>query len=115
MVPKKKLKPEEQFQADILKVTGDQQKKIDSFIGDMGGKMDELVTTMQGIAQSIQNQPQKIAEQALEPQDICAVLLIPETPIPQEELNKKAGEVARLIKPIMKKYQLKTLNCQVKR
>jgi len=115
MPGKKKLKPEEEFQAEILKITGDQQKKIDSFIGDMGGKMDNLVTTMQGIAQSIQNQPQQIPEQVLEPQNICAVLLIPEIPIPQEELNKKATEVAQLIKPIMKKYQLKTLNCQVKR
>lgn len=115
MAPKKKLKTQEEFQVDILKVTSEQEKKIDSFIGDMGVKMDELVTTMQGIAQSIQSQPSKSVEESLEVHDIYAVLLIPENPIPQEDLNKKAGEVAQLIKPIMKKYQIKTLNCSVKK
>ena len=114
---KKKERTKENFQADILKLTGSQDKKIadlkksvDLLSEDMGKKMDEAITTMQGV---VSNMGQ--VKEVVETSSVCAVMATPANPISEQELLKKASEVARLVKPIMIRYDLAYMNVALKK
>ena len=101
----KKEKTKENFQEDILKVTGEQDKKIESLV--------DLVTqstkTIEDLASIIKNRQNDIAQK----QEIGNVVFTDITfarLISQEDTQKRANEVAKLVKPILEKYGVAKLN-----
>jgi len=113
----KKIKPtktQEEFREDILKITGDQKKSIDSFIEDVGEKMDGIMSTLEGISQSVKEQPIKQENEKHEHGVIWAIVIAPVKEIPKEDLDQKAREVADIVKPIMIQYDLASLSVQMK-
>jgi len=121
----KKEKSKEQFQQDILKLTGDQESKIDELSKDIKSLSDIVNTAMKDFDAILGNLAEKNAEERKETplkkeansSHICAVQIQTDrnVPLPQGEMERRAGDVAILIKPIMQKYGLESISATLQK
>lgn len=110
-----KKQTQDQFRKDILKVTKAQNEKIEKLeFGLREGKkiLEEVRAMMAEATENIKQGTQVI--QAHENPAMIACYITLEERVTPEELQRRATEVAKEIKPIMEKYRLSKIEAMKK-